>query len=120
MARVRALHDFRTTLVALLLALAWWSTAQADDIEYVYDDTGGVVQAANLTSGQTVRYTYDSAGNITSQLTAALSALSIAYISPPSGPVGMQVVISGTGFSTTPASNTVSFNGTAATVLNAT
>ncbi|HTP66935.1 MAG TPA: IPT/TIG domain-containing protein [Geobacteraceae bacterium] len=44
----------------------------------------------------------------------------ISGFSPTSGPVGTSVTISGTNFSTTPASNTVKFNGTAATVTSST
>ena len=40
----------------------------------------------------------------------------IASFTPASGPVGTTVTITGTNFSTTPASNTVMFNGTTATV----
>jgi hypothetical protein len=41
-------------------------------------------------------------------------------LSPTSGPVGASVTITGTNFSTTPASNVVEFNGTKATVASAT
>jgi YD repeat-containing protein len=95
------------------------SAARADNIQYVYDELGRLVQASDLTSGQAVVYTYDAVGNITSQTATSLNALSIGYFSPQTGPVGTQVSISGTGFSATAAANTVNFNGVTATVVTA-
>ncbi|HZT02529.1 MAG TPA: IPT/TIG domain-containing protein, partial [Steroidobacteraceae bacterium] len=95
-------------------------TAQADNIQYVYDELGRLVQAADLTSGQAVQYTYDAAGNITSRTAVALSTPSVGYVSTQQGSAGSQVTIDGTGFSTTPADDIVSFNGTPATVVSAT
>jgi YD repeat-containing protein len=94
-------------------------TALADDIEYIYDELGRVVQASNRTSGQAVVYDYDAAGNITSQTAVSLTVLSIGHFSPQQGPPGTQVTISGTGFNTTASSNTVRFNGSSATVSSA-
>lgn len=42
------------------------STALADNIQYVYDELGRLVQASDQTTGQAVFYAYDSVGNITS------------------------------------------------------
>jgi len=95
------------------------SAARADDIEYAYDELGRLVQASNRTSGEAVLYTYDAVGNITSQTTRPLTTLSIGHFTPNHGPVGTQVTVHGTGFSATPASNLVRFNGTAATVQSA-
>ena len=50
----------------------------------------------------------------------AASTVSIITFSPGSGPVGATVTISGTGFSTTPGLNTITFNGTATTVVSST
>jgi gliding motility-associated-like protein len=50
------------------------------------------------------------------KLTNAASVLSITNFTPSSGPVGTSVTITGTNFSTTPASNEVKFNGTTAVV----
>jgi YD repeat-containing protein len=84
-------------------------------IVYVYDELGRVI-AVTDPSGDTVRYNYDAVGNVTSISRAASSTLSFISFSPGSGPVGATVTIYGTAFSTTPANNTVTFNGTAATV----
>jgi len=48
------------------------------------------------------------------------SSLAITAFSPSSGVIGATVTITGTGFSTTAANNTVKFNGTTATVTSAT
>ena len=50
---------------------------------------------------------------------ASLATKSILQFTPSSGPVGTSVIIYGTGFSATPASNTVKFNGTTTTVRTA-
>ncbi len=63
-----------------------------------------------------VEYTYDAAGNITNIQRQTAPGFAITSFSPTSGPVGTVVTIYGTGFSPTPANNTVQFNGTAATV----
>jgi YD repeat-containing protein len=108
------------SLFAALIAVLSMSNAMANDIEYTYDDLGRLIEAADRTAGQAVQYTYDAAGNITSQTAVALSSLTIAGFTPQHGPPGAQVTVSGTGFSTTPSANAVSFNGTGATVVSAT
>lgn len=107
-------------LNAFIIALAFWlPAAHADDVAYVYDELGRLVQASNATSEEAVLYAYDAAGNITSQRTIALTTLAIGHFAPGRGPVGAQVTISGTGFNAVPAANIVRFNGTAATVVSA-
>jgi YD repeat-containing protein len=107
------------SLFALLVALAFCApAAQADDLDYVYDESGRLVQATNRTSGEAVRYTYDAVGNITSQVSGPLATLAIGHFSPRRGPVGAQVTINGTGFSDTSSANIVRFNGTQATVIS--
>ena len=95
-------------------------TARADNIQYVYDELGRVIQATDQTTGQAVLYTYDAVGNITSQTTTALTTLSIGYFTPNHGPIGTQVTITGTGFSATSSADAVTFNGVSATVVSAT
>jgi large repetitive protein len=116
--------DSRASVTALGLILSflllYLSSARADDIAYFYDELGRVVQATNATSGDAILYTYDAAGNITSQRTVPVTSLSIGHFAPATGPIGTQVTINGTGFSATPASNTVRFNGVAAGVVSAT
>jgi trimeric autotransporter adhesin len=103
--------------VAVLLMSPW--TARADDIRYQYDENGRVIQAANHTTGESVAYAYDEVGNILSQIVTPLNTLSVSYFAPASGPVGTEISLTGTGFSTTPAANAVSVNGVAATVVSA-
>jgi hypothetical protein len=65
-------------------------------------------------------YTWDAAGNLSSIARKSSTKLSIIQLEPTKGAVGETVDIWGTGFSTTPANDTVKFNGTAATVSAAT
>ena len=93
--------------------------AHAADVSYVYDSLGRLLAAVD-SSGDTVAYAYDSTGNLLSISRYASSTLSIIDVAPNQGPVGTAVTISGTGFGTTPSQNTVTFNGTAASVTSAT
>jgi RHS repeat-associated protein len=83
-------------------------------------DADGRLKAAIDPEGEAAFYSWDASGNLTSISRGSSSKLSILGLSPPKGAVGETVKIKGTGFSTTPASNTVKFNGTAATVEAAT
>jgi YD repeat-containing protein len=111
-------NRFHLFILAVFLVVISASSAQAQ-ITYVYDELGRVI-AVTDPGGDTVRYNYDAVGNITSISRAASSTLSFINFSPGSGPVGATVTIYGTAFSTTPANNTVTFNGTAATVTAST
>jgi YD repeat-containing protein len=109
----------RMRLVAsglLLVGLAF--SAQAD-VQYVYDSVGRVVQVITA-DGSSAQYQYDSAGNISKILRFAASDLAITAFNPATGAAGGQITLQGSGFSTTPAANAVSFNGTSSTVLSAT
>lgn len=109
-------NHFCLFIAACCIILISWSSLQAQSgIVYVYDELGRVI-AVTDPGGDTVRYNYDAAGNVTSISRAASSTLSFISFSPGSGPVGTTVTIYGTAFSTTPGNNTVTFNGTAATV----
>jgi RHS repeat-associated protein len=79
-------------------------------------DPDGRLKAAIDPEGGTAVYNWDPAGNLVSISRYASSKLSIVQLSPPKGEVGATVTIEGTGFSATPLSNTVKFNGTTATV----
>src|SRR5262249_28003653 len=70
--------------------------------------------------GDTATYNYDAVGNLTSITRQNSTALSVVEFSPNSGPIGTTVTIYGTGFSATANQNTVTFNGTVATVNSAT
>lgn len=118
---LRRAGAFASFVLTLMFGFGWCAQfAHADDIDYAYDEAGRLVQASNLTSGEAVRYIYDAAGNITSQISGPLATLAIGHFSPRRGPVGAQVTINGTGFSTTPANNSVRFNGVVATVVSST
>ena len=67
-------------------------------------------------SGNVVNYIYDSDGNIKQVTNTHPSGVTIDSLSPNNGSIGTSVTIFGTGFSTTPSQNSVSFHGTAATV----
>jgi hypothetical protein len=69
-------------------------------------------------SGNTALYTYDAVGNLLSISQQPASLLSIIDFTPKSGPVGTDVPIYGSGFSTTATQNTVKFNGVVATVAS--
>jgi YD repeat-containing protein len=87
-------------------------------VSYAYDELGrlvGVVAA----SGDAAQYTYDALGNVLSITRATSGQPSLFAFSPKSGPVGSQVTIFGANFSSDPAQDAVSFNGTAATVTSA-
>lgn len=119
--RLRQLdHLFRASLLALfcLMQLAW-SIAYAQSTRYVYDANGRVV-AVTPNSGTSVQYGYNSLGHA-SQISAPLAAGQLAIFSfmPTHGEAGTQVTIQGQGFDSNSANNTVSFNGTAATVISA-
>jgi len=85
---------------------------------YAYDAIGrlaGVTQA----SGETARYSYDAAGNVTKVERFPSAQLSVLSVVPMAAPRGGRVTISGTAFSPTPANNEVTINGAGATVVTA-
>ncbi len=91
------------------------SAGNNNPIKYVYDDLGRLAAVIDP-SGDTARYSYDSVGNLLSISRQSSALVSVIEFTPKSGLAGTVVTIYGTGFSTTPSSNTVTFNGTAATV----
>jgi large repetitive protein len=95
-------------------------TSISSGITYGYDALGRLVQANVVALNLVENYTYDSAGNLTSVTSSPAATLQVSNLSSPQGPVGGTVTIYGSGFSTTPASNTVDFNGKPATVISAT
>src|SRR5579862_7710882 len=88
-------------------------------ITYTYDAHGRLAGASD-SLGNTATYQYDAVGNLLSINQGSSSQMSIIQISPTQGPIGTTVTISGTAFSSNPAQDAVSFNGTAATVTSAT
>jgi YD repeat-containing protein len=96
------------------------SSARADNVSYAYNASGRVIQATDNSSGQAVFYSYDAAGNISSQTIVPLGTLGVSGLSLDQGSTSTQVTIYGTGFSTTAANDVVMINGVAATVISAT
>jgi YD repeat-containing protein len=87
-------------------------------IFYSYDELGRLVGVVTA-SGDAAQYTYDALGNVLSITRATSGQPSLFTFTPKSGPVGTQVTISGANFSSDPAQDAVSFNGTAATITSA-
>jgi YD repeat-containing protein len=108
----------RKALIALASLLVLAPQPALADIQYFYDETGRLVQVVDH-SGESAQYVYDAAGNIVQIIRVSAGTVSVAGFTPKSGPVGTAVTIYGAGFSSTPASNTVQFNGTAASVTSA-
>ncbi|MFJ5548125.1 RHS repeat-associated core domain-containing protein [Streptomyces sp. NPDC093225] len=86
---------------------------------YAYDATGRLVGVTDP-AGETARYRYDAAGNRLAVDRYRSSTLSVLSLVPPRAAAGARVTLSGTGFSTTAASNKVTLGGKAATVTGAT
>jgi YD repeat-containing protein len=101
-----------------LLIIAGGGSARAD-VTYVYDALGRLVGVIDPSSDTAV-YSYDAVGNLLGIARYASSTVSIIDFQPTAGPVGTIVTIQGTGFSATPGSNAVTFNGVAATVTSST
>lgn len=106
------------TTAAMVLACLGVFPGLAADISYVYDDAGRL-RAVIDPASDTAVYAYDAVGNLTGITRQPSSTLAVLQFTPSSSPVGATITIYGTGFSATPASNTVKFNGTTATVLTA-
>ncbi len=113
---VRALAALAAMLIAAVLAPATALSSPPSNAFRFVHDADGRLKAAIDPEGDTAVYSWDAAGNLLSISRHASSKLSIAELSPAKGEVGATVTIEGTGFSTTPTSDTVKFNGTAATV----
>jgi len=88
---------------------------EAADIVYHYDRLGRLIAVVDPASDTAV-YNYDAVGNLLSITRHASSSVAVIGFDPASGPIGATVRIQGTGFSATPAQNTVTFNGVSATI----
>ena len=107
-------------MVAALLPTPCLTAQSAITFQYLYDLSGQLTAAID-SNGVIVQYVYDPAGNIIQiNRGAANGSLSLLSFNPASGAPGASVTIVGSGFSTTTSSNTVKFNGVAATVTAAT
>lgn len=117
--RQNAFAKLSTVLSLLMIVIALWtSTVRAQTTNYVYDADGRVV-AVTQNNGTTAQYTYDTLGHLAQTTTVTSGQLAIFAFTPTHGESGAQVTIEGQGFSASPASDSVSFNGTPATVVSA-
>lgn len=114
----RLCHLAGTITLTLALVTGALAPTVAADISYVYDQAGRLLAVIDP-STDTAIYAYDSVGNLTGITRQPSTTKAVLQFTPASGPVGTTVTIYGTGFSATPASNVVKFNGTTATVLTA-
>jgi YD repeat-containing protein len=85
---------------------------------YVYDDAGRLIAVIDP-AGDTAVYSYDAVGNLLGITRQPSTTLAILNFTPKSSPIGTVVTIHGTGFDPTPSQNTVTFNGTTASVTSA-
>lgn len=106
-----------TTALGLLLACAIGVSAQT--VRYVYDAAGRLVAVIDQ-NGDAAIYTYDAVGNVLSIARQSAGVVSVLEFFPKAGPIGQNVTLYGTGFSATASQNTVTFNGTSATIVSAT
>lgn len=112
----------RPSLVTLIaIKLASNNVIYAGEAQYAYDDLGRLTAVVDE-AGNTALYNYDAVGNLIGidRFTPGASGIGIYALLPARGSVGAQVKIQGYGFSTIPSNNTVTFNGTAATVVSST
>jgi RHS repeat-associated protein len=86
---------------------------------FAHDDAGRLLAAVNP-DGDTARYNYDLAGNLLSIDRLVSSTTRVLNVVPKQGVAGDTLTVFGTGFSATPASNTVTVGGVASTVTSAT
>lgn len=115
MAGAQSLHPWRAHVFPLLA----FQTTENGPVSYVYDELGRLVAVIGG-AGDAAAYTYDAVGNILSIQRYAASQISVISFSPTKGVPGTSVTIYGTGFSTTASENSVSFNGTTASIVSAT
>ncbi|WP_338863274.1 beta strand repeat-containing protein [Myxococcus stipitatus] len=87
-------------------------------INYAYDESRRLVAVYDGT-GASAQYVYDKGGNLLEIKRLSAAQLGLFDFAPNEGPPGGEVTLTGSGFSTTPASNTVRFNGVAAVVTAA-
>lgn len=105
------------SLLVVVLTL-WTTTTHAQTTGYVYDADGRVV-AVTQNNGPATQYTYDALGHLAQTTSVAAGQLAIFAFVPTHGEAGTQVTIEGQGFSASPASDSVTFNGTPAMVSSA-
>ena len=88
-------------------------------IQYLYDELNRLSAVLDR-NGESARHRYDAVGNAAGIDRIGAGTVSILEVKPESGVAGAAITIQGTGFSATPAQNTVSFSGTPAAVTSST
>jgi YD repeat-containing protein len=105
--------------VFALLLCGSLPSAQGQPIRYVYDELGRLISVIDQ-NGDAATYQYDAVGNLTGITRTSAGSVAIFEFTPNGAPVGTSITLHGVGFSATPGQNSVSFNGTSATVISAT
>ncbi len=123
----RFLGPCRVGLTIWLLLLGFLLVSPAfgqssGEIHYLYDALNRLVGVVDQ-QGNVATYEYDAVGNILRINRIDVGQLpdpvAISLVNPDRGRVGTQVEIFGKGFSATPSANSIAFNGTSASVLEA-
>jgi len=113
----------RSFALLVLVALVQGTNIEAaraqSGVIYIYDDLGRLTGVIDP-SGNAAGYSYDAVGNLLAINRYSAAQISVLNFSPANGPVGTTVTISGTGFSPSTSLDSVSFNGTSATISSAT
>jgi YD repeat-containing protein len=111
-----------TVLLVALLESAVIALVQTAPIHYGYDELGRLVVVVDQT-GNAAIYSYDAVGNLLAiervDPTQIPGPVAITAFTPKQGTVGTSVSIFGKGFSETASQNSVTFNGTLATIASA-
>lgn len=109
---------FWTPLLAARVAPAQQGAA----IHYVYDELGRLIAVVDQ-QGNSATYAYDAVGNLLAierfNATDQPGPVAITLVKPNRGQVGTEVEMFGKGFSATASQNAVTFNGSSATVAEA-
>src|SRR6266542_1816922 len=118
-AQARGLIAFLAALCCVIAtALALPANAQTAAVSYIYDRLGRLVAVVDPVTNEVAIYRYDGVGNLLSIARRSAAIVSIIDFTPSSGPTGSTITISGTAFSATAGLNTVTFNGTTATIIS--
>jgi len=119
--RAAAESSFGTVTGESMAFTTWGAAAPGsppgEAYRFSYDADGRLITATDP-EGDTATYQWDAAGNLTGIDRDSSEELAIHRLAPGSANVGETIEVRGTGFS--PESNTVKFNGAAATVEEAT
>lgn len=108
----------RLQLLPVLIVMTTAMVLGQTPVRYVYDELGRLI-AVIQTNGDAATYHYDAVGNLTSITRTNAGSVAIFDFTPNGGAIGSTVTLFGIGFSSTPSLNTVTINGTSATVTSA-